>query len=81
MVFGNAALCANYTGGTREGLALSEKMCDAWINFARHGDPNHRGLPNWPAFTADTSPTMIFDNECVVKNDPEGEGRRLIQKA
>ena len=81
MVFGNAALCENYTGGTREGLALSAKMCDAWINFARHGDPNHRGLPNWPAFTADKSPTMIFDNECIVKNDPEGEGRRLIEKA
>ena len=81
MVFGNAALCENYTGGSREGLALSAKMCDAWINFARHGDPNHRGLPNWPAFTGDKSPTMIFDNECIVKNDPEGEGRRLIEKA
>jgi para-nitrobenzyl esterase len=81
MVFGNAALCENYTGGTRDGLALSAKMCDAWINFARHGNPNHRGLPNWLAFTADKAPTMIFDNECIVKNDPEGEGRRLIEKA
>jgi para-nitrobenzyl esterase len=80
-VFGNASLCDNYTGGTPEALALSGKMCDAWVNFARHGNPNHKGLPNWPAFTPDKCQTMIFDNECVVKNDPEGEGRRLIENA
>jgi len=80
-VFGNAALCDNLTGGTPEALALGGKMCDAWTNFARHGNPNHEGLPNWPAFTPDKCQTMIFDNECVVKNDPEGEGRRLVEEA
>lgn len=80
MVFGNAALCENYTGGTPQAIALSGKMCDAWLNFARHGDPNHKGLPKWPPFTADKRQTMIFDNECIVKNDPEGEGRGLAAK-
>jgi para-nitrobenzyl esterase len=80
-VFGNAGICDNYTGGTPEALALSAKMCDAWISFARHGDPNHKGLPNWPAFTPDECQTMIFDNKCIVKNDPEGEGRRLVEEA
>jgi para-nitrobenzyl esterase len=78
--FGNADICENLTGGTPEALALGGKMCDAWINFARHGNPNHKGLPNWPAFTPDKCQTMIFDSQCVVKNDPEGEGRRLIAK-
>jgi para-nitrobenzyl esterase len=78
-VFGNGAICDNFTGGTPEALALSGKMCDAWINFARHGDPNHKGLPHWPAFSQDQCQTMIFDNICVVKNDPEGEGRRLME--
>lgn len=81
MVFGNAALCDNYSGGTPEGLTLGGKMCDAWINFARYGDPNHKNLPHWPAFTPGKCQTMIFDKECVVKNDPESEGRRLIEKA
>jgi len=80
-VFGNAALCENYSGRTPEALSLSDKMCDAWINFARHGNPHHAGLPQWPAFTAGTGQTMVFDNPCRVRNDPEGEGRRLIEKA
>jgi para-nitrobenzyl esterase len=79
-VFGNAAICDNLTGGTPEALALGGKMCDVWISFARHGDPNHKGLPNWPAFTPDKCQTMIFDSQCIVKNDPEGEGRRLMEK-
>jgi para-nitrobenzyl esterase len=80
-VFGNADICDNYTGGSPAALELSAKMCDAWISFARHGDPNHKELPNWPVFTLDKRQTMIFDNKCVVKNDPEGEGRRVIEKA
>jgi para-nitrobenzyl esterase len=77
-VFDNAELCVNYTGCVPEALALSTKVSRAWVNFARHGNPNHPGLPNWPAFTADKRQTMVFDNECMVKNDPEGAGRRLI---
>jgi para-nitrobenzyl esterase len=80
-VFGNADICDNYTGGTPEALELAGKICDSWINFARHGNPNHPGLPNWPAFSPGKSPTMIFDRECTVKEDPEGEGRRLAEDA
>lgn len=79
-VFGNAGICENLTGASADAVALGGRMCDAWINFARHGNPNHKGLPNWPAFTPEKCQTMIFDSQCVVKNDPEGEGRKLIAK-
>jgi para-nitrobenzyl esterase len=77
-VFDNADLCVNLSGGLPEALTLSTRVSQAWVNFARHGNPNHSGLPNWPAFTAEKRATMIFDNTCAVKNDPEGGGRRRI---
>ena len=39
---------------------LAAKVSDAWINFAREGNPNHRELPKWPAFTADKGPVMVL---------------------
>jgi para-nitrobenzyl esterase len=76
-VFDNASRCINYTGGTPEALRLSARMSQAWIHFARYGNPNHSDVPKWPAF-GDAKETMIIDNTCRVKNDPEGEGRRLL---
>ena len=80
-VFYNADVSAFATGGTAEARELAAKVSDAWINFARSGDPNHSGLPKWPAFTADAGPVMIFDNTCEVKNDPDRELRRVVAEA
>ena len=79
-VFDNAARCINYTGATPEALRLSARVSQAWINFARYGNPNHSDLPKWPVFQS-SKETMIFDNVCAVRNDPEGEGRRLLKLA
>jgi para-nitrobenzyl esterase len=46
---------------------LSEKMMDAWINFAKSGNPNHGNLPNWPAYDVEMRETMIFGEECKVE--------------
>jgi para-nitrobenzyl esterase len=65
------------TGADRYGLA--EKMSNAWVSFARNGNPNHKGLPNWPAFNANQRATMIFNTpESKVVNDPSGEERRAL---
>jgi para-nitrobenzyl esterase len=79
--FYNTDRCAAQTGGTAEARALSAKMADAWISFARKGDPNHAGLPKWPAFNAGQAPVMIFDDRCEVKNNPDGEQRQAVLDA
>ncbi len=77
-VFDNADRCVRQTGGGRAALALSTQVSQAWVNFARHGNPGHAGLPQWPTFEASRRSTMFFDSPCFVKNDPEGAGLRLL---
>ena len=47
---------------------LSEKMMDAWIAFARTGNPNCDSLPEWPSYNADTRATMLLGTECKAEN-------------
>ncbi|MEP6583758.1 MAG: carboxylesterase family protein [Ginsengibacter sp.] len=65
-VFSNIARCEEMTGGAKEAYALADKISSAWINFARNGNPGHKGLPSWPAFKATNTATMHFDNKCEV---------------
>lgn len=39
---------------------------DAWIAFARTGDPNHKGLPTGPAVSGTATPRMLFGATCKV---------------
>jgi para-nitrobenzyl esterase len=77
-VFYNTDRCATMTGGGPEARELAARMADAWVAFARTGNPNHKGLPKWPEFTAAQCPTMVFDNTCVVANGPDADQRRLL---
>jgi para-nitrobenzyl esterase len=75
-VFNNTDRAAAMTGGGPEARELGGRMSDAWIAFARKGDPNHPGLPKWPAFTPKEGAVMVFDNKCEVRMNPDGEARR-----
>lgn len=77
-VFNNLDLCPNLTGGDPRARLLGEQVSQAWINFARSGNPNHSGLPRWPAATPAGAQTMIFDSGCTVQEDPGVEARRLL---
>ena len=73
-VFDNVAT-DRLSGDTPTKFALAEKMSDAWLAFARSGDPNHGGIPKWPGYSIEQRATMIFDNECTVAHDPYGAER------
>ena len=43
--------------------ALSDMMATYWTNFAKTGDPNGEGLPEWPKFTKDNHVTMVLTGD------------------
>ncbi|WP_394990385.1 carboxylesterase/lipase family protein [Emticicia sp.] len=66
-VFNNIARCEEMTGGNKKAYILADKMSQAWINFAKTGNPNHANLPKWGTYNATNTTTMHFNNTCTVK--------------
>lgn len=66
-VFDNIARANHMTGGGQEAHDLADEVSLAWINFAKSGNPNHSGLPEWPAYNTSNTSTMHFDTTCEVK--------------
>jgi para-nitrobenzyl esterase len=66
------------TKGVSGAPALADQVSDAWIAFARTGNPNTPKLPHWPAFDAAKRPTMVFDERSAVADDPIREQRLAL---
>ncbi|WP_312706426.1 carboxylesterase family protein [Stenotrophomonas sp.] len=80
LVFDNAGLPSARTGGGSEARALAARMSNALIAFARHGDPNHGGLPEWAPYSLPQRRTMLFDVHSRGADDPRGGERELYQR-
>jgi len=76
--FYNTDLMLSHTGGGARPRALSQKMAGALLQFMKTGNPNGGGLPNWPRYTPANGETMILDDVCEVKNDPDREARKAL---
>ena len=58
-VFGNFSATMPASEADR---AVSDQISSYWVNFAKRGDPNSAGLPNWPAFTDANQQVMELDD-------------------
>lgn len=62
-----------------ENHKLSDEMMSYWTNFARTGDPNGAGLPQWPRFDKDAS-VLHLDNEITAAPDTLGARYEFLLK-
>jgi para-nitrobenzyl esterase len=74
------------TGGGPVAIALQDKVSQAWVNFAKNGNPGQPGL-EWRPYTPDNPQAMVFDtmSQCYPLHDdklssmlpaPAGRGGR-----
>ncbi len=81
LVFDTTDRPGSRTGDSDEAARVAATMSEALIAFARHGDPNHGGLPRWQTYSLARRETMLFDATPQQVNDPRGGERRLYQQA
>ena len=78
LVFDNVEKARNFVGRGEEPQTVADQMSAAWLAFARTGDPNAPGLPQWPRYDARRRATMIFDLESRVADDPNRALREVV---
>ena len=64
---------------TPDDYAISDMMATYWTNFARTGDPNSTGLPNWPQYTPQDKFEVMYLKGPVPKANPDDK-RNLYEQ-
>lgn len=74
-VFGtlDAPMISMFAGSGPEAESLSVLVQDAWLAFARSGNPAHAGLGEWPSLDSGPRPVMILDRKCGVEDNPRSD--------
>lgn len=74
LVFGNLEASPFIGERTAQGEEMSRTIMDAFIRFARTGNPG------WAPYTLPQRSTMIFDQTLRIENDPRQAERELFAK-
>ena len=61
-------------------LLLAERMSSFWINFARSGNPNGDGLPQWPRFEGPGSQVIQLNSAPGPVADPDVARHRFLHR-
>ena len=58
---------------------MADQIGGAWVAFARHGRPDHPGIPHWPEWRTPERPVMVFNTTSKVVDDPLPEVRQVLE--
>lgn len=59
---------------------LADMMSGYWANFVKSGNPNGKGLPEWPIFDSNSKKMMVLDETVNSKKMPDAERLELLWK-
>jgi len=59
-------------------LAISDAMTTYWTNFTKYGDPNGKGMPNWPAYSDAHPEVRYFSGTAHSGPLPNPEGLKAL---
>jgi para-nitrobenzyl esterase len=65
-----------FAGDAPAAEKLASEMQDAWLAFARNGDPSCESLGAWPGYTVARRATMLFGENSGVADAPFEQERR-----
>lgn len=71
-------LDANNPEVTKTDFEISEAMITYWTNFAKYGNPNGQGVPEWPAFSESSPAVMYFSQKPFVGPVPSLESLKVL---
>jgi para-nitrobenzyl esterase len=80
-MFDNLSAAPGQIGSSPEDLAAAQPLADIMsgmlIHYAATGNPNHPGLPLWPAYDLKMRNTMLWNSAPRIEQDPRGDERRF----
>jgi para-nitrobenzyl esterase len=81
LVFDNLDKPGSKTGTGPAARAVAHQMSEAFLAFARTGDPNCAAIPAWSKYTLPRRSTLVIDETSAMVDDPRREERELFAVA
>jgi para-nitrobenzyl esterase len=81
LVFDNLGAPGSKTGTGPAARGVARQMSEAFLAFARTGDPNCAAIPAWGKYELPKRATMVFDVSSRMVDDPRKEERELFSPA
>ena len=77
-VFGNLDSLGNTQPASRD-LDVSNQLMDYWVAFARRGNPNVTGQPQWPEVKPERDAVLEIDEQSQVRENPSAKRMEFHQ--